>query len=48
MEANSIAIVFAVLFAVSEALSLIPGIQANGIFQMIWNVLKIFGGYKKE
>lgn len=29
-----------ILFALSEALSLIPGIKANGIFQAIFNGLK--------
>ena len=32
--------IVAALLAVSEALSLIPGIKANGIFQAIYNTLK--------
>ncbi len=48
MEANNIAIVFAVLFAASEALSLIPAIRANSIFQMIWNLLKVLAGKKNK
>lgn len=34
------ALVVAVLFGVSEALALIPGIQANSVFQLIFNALK--------
>lgn len=37
---NNLHIIFAALFAVSEALSLIPGVESNGIFQLIYNVLK--------
>lgn len=33
-------LILGVLFGISEALSLIPGIQANGVFQFIFNVLK--------
>lgn len=47
MTTTTVTIIVAALLAVSEALSLVPGIRANGIFQMIWNVLKILGG-KKE
>lgn len=43
-----LAIIVGALLAVSEALSLIPQVKANGIFQTIWNVLKILAGEKKE
>jgi len=43
-----ISIIVAALLAVSEALSLIPGVQSNGIVQVIWRVLKIVAGAKKE
>ena len=33
-------IVAGALFAVSEALSLIPAVQSNGVFQFIFNTLK--------
>ena len=33
------ALYFGVLFAISEALSLIPAIKANGVFQAIYNGL---------
>jgi len=39
----NIEIVFAIiaaLLAVSEALSFIPGLKSNGIFQLIYNVIK--------
>ncbi|MBA7570070.1 hypothetical protein ES708_11815 [subsurface metagenome] len=47
MTTTTVAIIVAALLAVSEALSLIPAVRANGIFQMIWNLLKIMAG-KKE
>lgn len=34
------ALVYGVLFGVSEALAVIPGIQANSIFQVVYNFLK--------
>lgn len=42
MELNSanIAILLAVLLGVSEALSLIPAVKSNGIFQLAFNILK--------
>lgn len=50
MDVTTIMVWIAALLAVSEALSLIPGVKANGIFQMIWNILKIIAGEnpKKE
>lgn len=32
--------VFVALFSISEALSFIPSIKANGVFQAIYNILK--------
>lgn len=32
--------ILGVLLAISEALSLIPGVKANGIFQLVWGWLK--------
>lgn len=29
---------------VSEALSLIPQVKSNGLFQSVWNILKVMGG----
>lgn len=34
------AIILGALFALSEALSLVPGIKANGVFQLIYGWLK--------
>jgi hypothetical protein len=44
---NKILLVMAVLGGISEALSLIPSIKANGLFQLISNALKALSG-KKE
>jgi len=48
MEVTTISVIVAALLAVSEALSLIPSVRANGVFQMLWNVLKILAGEKKD
>ena len=40
LENNTLTIILVALVAVSEALSLIPGLKSNGIFQLILNVLK--------
>ncbi len=37
---EKISLIMAVLLGVSEALSLIPQVKANGIFQLIISVLK--------
>ena len=36
----SLAVIFGCLFAVSEALSLIPSVKSNGVFQWIVNGIK--------
>ena len=41
MEIGTINIIIIALLAVSEALSLIPAVQSNGIFQMFWRILKM-------
>jgi len=38
---DKILLIIAVLGGVSEALSLIPSIKANGVFQLIWDILKV-------
>jgi hypothetical protein len=49
MELGTLSIVIGILLAISEALSLIPAVKANGIFQMLWNMLKVAaGGIEKE
>lgn len=48
MDATTITIIIGALLAVSEALSLIPALSSNGIFQMVWRVLKILAGDKKK
>jgi hypothetical protein len=44
MDSQTVAIVVGALFAVSEALSLIPAVKSNGVFQFIFNLLKILAG----
>lgn len=34
------AVIFGALWAVSEALSLIPAVKSNGVFQLVFNMLK--------
>ena len=48
MDAITISIIVGALLAVSEALSLIPAVKANGIFQVLWRILKVVAGEKKE
>ena len=48
MELGTLSIIIGALFAISEALSLIPAVRANGIFQVLWNLLKVATGAKKE
>lgn len=33
-------IIIAALFAVSEALSLIPSVRANGVFQLVYSLIR--------
>lgn len=37
-------IVVAILLFVSELLSLIPSVKANGVFQLIYNLIKLIFG----
>lgn len=48
MDLTTISIIVGALLAVSEALSLIPAVQANGIFQILWRILKAVAGAKDE
>ena len=41
---NTLTIIVAALFAVSEALSLIPAIKSNGIFQAIFDIIRALAG----
>jgi hypothetical protein len=40
--------VLGALLAISEALSFIPAIKANGIFQLVVNIAKKLAGVKEE
>jgi hypothetical protein len=44
MDSSKLALVFGVLFALSEAIGMIPSIQANSVFQMIFSILKKLAG----
>ncbi len=43
---DKIVLIVAVLGGVSEALSLIPAVKANGVFQLVANFLKALLGKK--
>jgi hypothetical protein len=47
MDAVTLSIIIGGLLALSEMLSLIPGVKANSIFQMLWNMLKLLAGEKE-
>jgi len=48
VDINTITLIIGALLAVSEALSLIPVVKANGVFQVLWRLLKLVAGEKKE
>lgn len=48
MDALTISIIVGALLAVSEALSLIPAVKSNGIFQVLWRILKAVAGAKEK
>ncbi len=48
MDITTISLIIGALFAVSEALSFIPAVKSNGIFQVAWRTLKLMTGAKKE
>jgi hypothetical protein len=44
MDTTTSLIIVSSALAISEALSLIPAIKSNGIFQLIYNLLKSLAG----
>ena len=48
MDMATISLIVGALLAISEALSLIPGVSSNGIFQVVWRLLKILAGEKEK
>lgn len=44
MDSNTIAVMATAAWAVSEALSLIPQVKSNGIFQLIANIARRVAG----
>jgi hypothetical protein len=47
MDANMIALIFAGLWVVSESLSYIPTVKANGVFQLIHGIINTLTGRKE-
>jgi hypothetical protein len=43
---QNVAVVLGALFTVSEALSLIPSIKANGVFQLVYRIIRGLSGKK--
>ncbi|GAG58230.1 unnamed protein product [marine sediment metagenome] len=48
MDYATISLIIGGLLALSEMLSLIPAVKANGIFQTLWNILKIVAGKPED
>lgn len=46
MDTNTIVLIVGALGAVSEALSLIPQVKSNGVFQLLYAGFKIIAGKK--
>ncbi len=45
---EKVIVILAVLGGISEALSLIPAVKANGVFQLISDILKVLKPKKAE
>ncbi len=48
MDITTISMILAAALAASEVLSMIPAVKSNGVFQVIWNVLKMITGRKRR
>ena len=48
MDDTTILIIVSAALAISEGLSLIPGLKSNGIFQLVYNILKFIAGKGKK
>ena len=48
MENDMILIIVSAALAISEALSLIPAVKSNGIFQLIFNLLRMMTAAGKK
>lgn len=46
MTQDTAIIILAALAGISEALSLIPAIKANGVIQAVFNIIKALAGRK--
>lgn len=47
MDSEQLLAIASAGLAASEALSFIPKVKSNGIFQLVWNILKILITKKK-
>jgi hypothetical protein len=47
MDSEQLLAIASAGLAASEALSFIPKVKSNGLFQLIWNVLKVIIAKKK-
>jgi len=43
METNLIMAIITALLAMSEAISFVPAMKSNGIFQLVYNILEVIG-----
>ena len=48
MEATTLLIIISALLAVSEGLSLIPAVKSNGVFQLVYNLLRVLARVGKK
>lgn len=46
MASDKLALVLAVLLAISEGLAIIPALKANSVLQLVMNILKALAGKK--
>jgi len=44
MNTETVTVISVALLAISEGLSLIPAVKSNGIFQLVYNLLKKVAG----
>ena len=48
MEPTTLIIILSALLTVSEGLSLIPAVKSNGVFQLVYNLLRILARVGKK
>ena len=45
MDITTVTLILAAALAVSEALSMIPAVKSNGIFQAVYNTIRTAAGF---